>query len=107
MAFTAEQQRSHTRTQRARAIAALGGKCRRCGFSDYRALQIDHRHSNGRLERRSLKDNKIAFYKLVLANAHDYQCLCANCNWIKRDEEHEYMAEKYRSLWDGKNRKSH
>lgn len=63
-----------------------------CGFADYRALQIDHKNGNGRRERKELGGNKIALYKRVVANPDSYQCLCANCNWIKRAEEHEYMA---------------
>jgi len=49
---------------RQKVVDSLGGVCVRCGFSDIRALQIDH-----------IKNK--------------YQLLCANCNWIKRYEDKE------------------
>lgn len=64
----------------------LGSKCVRCGFSDSRALQIDHVTGSGSTERRSL--NGIPYLNKVLKviDAGIYQLLCANCNWIKRSE---------------------
>ncbi len=74
-------------------LNALGGKCVRCGFSDPRALQIDHVHGDGshyRLAR--LQSHK--YYRLILKaiqeGSQEYQLLCANCNWIKRAERKEY-----------------
>src|SRR3990167_3657310 len=34
-------------------LDVLGNKCSRCGFSDKRALQIDHKNGGGALERKS------------------------------------------------------
>jgi len=63
-------------------------KCARCGFSDARALQIDHIEGGGRKER---ADDKayITMYLRILKNPAPYQLLCANCNWIKRIENRE------------------
>lgn len=62
----------------------LGHACARCGFSDLRALQIDHVNGDGAKER----GRNQAFYKRILADdGGRYQILCANCNWIKRHEE--------------------
>ena len=76
---------------RAAIIAALGGKCERCGFTDKRALQVDHVHGGGSEERRRL--GSYTFYRQalisVLAGEGRYSLLCANCNWIKRWEENE------------------
>ena len=69
---------------RAKAIAALGGKCLHCGFSDERALQIDHKNGGGGIELKSIGALKI--YKAAKDGHPDYQLLCANCNWIKRAE---------------------
>jgi hypothetical protein len=70
----------------------LGNKCCRCGFSDKRALQIDHINGGGRLER--IKYNTKDFHRLVLLSLKNkenkYQLLCANCNWIKRTENREW-----------------
>jgi hypothetical protein len=79
------------------ALIKLGDKCARCGFDDVRALQIDHVNGGGCKERGRTRNNKfgsgtrIAFYKKVINDTEGlYQCLCANCNWIKRSENKEY-----------------
>lgn len=69
----------------------LGRKCR-CGFSDMRALQIDHVNGGG--YRESQKRTGTQFYRHVLKNPKDYQTLCANCNWIKRAERGETRSRK-------------
>jgi hypothetical protein len=66
-------------------------KCDWCGFSDIRALCIDHVNNNGAEERRRLKDKTFAgrnFYKWLIDNnfPEGYQILCANCNLIKEIE---------------------
>lgn len=77
---------------RIRIINALGGKCVRCGYEDKRALQIDHINGGGVKERTGFK-NGYQYEKYVLEHLdrEKYQILCANCNWIKRDEEQESM----------------
>lgn len=77
---------------RADARAHLGGVCQRCGFSDDRALQIDHVHGGGRKERSSSSAGML--YRRVIASVpgETYQLLCANCNWIKRHENQEWVA---------------
>ncbi|MDG7005258.1 MAG: hypothetical protein JRN73_09990 [Nitrososphaerota archaeon] len=73
----------------------LGSKCVRCGFSDFRALQIDHVNGGGRSEARRLAG--VAYYLHVLDHINDgtYQLLCANCNWIKRAENEEVGGRSY------------
>ena len=83
--------REKTRT---RALAIFGSKCKRCGFSDPRALQFDHKKGGGNAERReSRKRSVIYFYRWSLLHPREakkkFQLLCANCNWIKRAEQHE------------------
>jgi len=74
-----------------RVIKVLGGKCKRCGITDWRVLQVDHVNGGGTREAKVLKLKARGFYQHVLKNAHSgkYQLLCANCNWIKRYENHE------------------
>lgn len=71
-------------------IDILGGKCIKCGFTDSRALQIDHIFGGGSKERKTVK---ITYYKYImneiLRESGKYQLLCANCNWIKRVENKE------------------
>lgn len=87
-----ESQRRYQRNIRKATIEALGGKCVRCGFDDARALQIDHINGGGSKERKERK-YKGAFNKHVLESFLEgeerYQLLCANCNWIKREENDE------------------
>jgi len=83
-----------SRELRNRVLEYLGGKCRKCGFSDRRALQIDHVHSDGKTERTGEKGlSPSRFYERVLATKPNtrYQLLCANCNWIKRVERKEHF----------------
>jgi len=75
---------------RRKVLEKLGGKCVRCGFSDVRALQVDHVHGGGCMELMELGHGRSRFYKEVLADSEGrYQLLCANCNWIKRAENNE------------------
>lgn len=76
-------------------FSILGKRCRRCGFDDERALQIDHIYEDGRNEK-----NKSSYthYRKVLISLQKeegrFQILCSNCNWIKRVENKEYMQRK-------------
>ena len=71
-------------------LEKLGKKCVKCGFSDWRALQIDHISGGGKKEIKSFKNNHRSYYNSVLKDTTGkYQILCANCNWIKRYENKE------------------
>ena len=70
----------------------LGNKCVHCGFSDVRALQIDHVHGNGTRHIKEVGRNHQYFLYVLNAvknGSKNYQLLCANCNWIKRYEMQE------------------
>lgn len=69
-------------------VDALGSSCVRCGFDDRRALQVDHIHGGGNEERRQ-HGFSTTYYRQMLSHLHDYQILCANCNWIKKHENRE------------------
>ena len=87
-----EYQKNHLQYIRNSVLEALGGSCRFCGFSDKRALQIDHINGGGSKERKE-RTFKGTFHKHVLQSflkkEDKYQLLCANCNWIKRVENKE------------------
>jgi Zn ribbon nucleic-acid-binding protein len=76
-----------------RVFKRLGDKCVKCGFSDRRALQLDHINGGGTSVRKSGLSRKYSVYYRMLALAPDteqfIQILCANCNWIKRHENKE------------------
>lgn len=82
----------YLRKQRVGVLELLGNKCTKCGFSDTRALQIDHIKAGGSAERKN-REYKGTFHanviKSFLDNENKYQLLCANCNWIKRFDNDE------------------
>ena len=82
---------------RQKVIDFLGGKCKKCGFKDVRALQIDHINGGGYQEMKNLSAKQR--YRLVLTTTiGKYQLLCANCNWIKRFEDKEVMGAPRKHL---------
>ncbi len=77
------------RKMRVKALAALGGKCAKCGCTDARALQIDHINGGGSQEAKRIGSYGIYRRALTVEGRKDYQVLCANCNWIKREVQRE------------------
>jgi hypothetical protein len=96
------------------ALDKLGGKCVICGFSDYRALQIDHIDGNGQTDRKNLSHlgfGTLKYFSYIVEHPDKYQVLCANCNWIKRYEKNEtrgksktlhvdLISQKQIELWE-------
>lgn len=74
---------------RRKLLDELGGKCVRCGFDDWRALQVDHINGNGRHDRHN-RGNTRLHVQVVAASPDQFQLLCANCNWVKRYEQNEH-----------------
>lgn len=72
-----------------------GVKCNRCGFSDERALQLDHIKGDGYTYKKGVAGNS-RIIKYYIANPIEantvLQVLCANCNSIKRNENKEYAG---------------
>ena len=82
--------REYQRRIRKATLELMGGKCVICGFSDYRALQVDHVNGGGSKAKKlitRLYHNVVM--ESVLKGESKYQLLCANCNWIKRFEKGE------------------
>lgn len=83
---------------RERLFKILGDKCVRCGFTDRRALQVDHKSGDGAAERRLFGTYWEKWYVYALQHLYKYQLLCANCNWIKRFENKEgHVGDFYKS----------
>jgi len=95
-----EYVRAYVKRLHAAVFALLGEQCVRCGFSDKRALQIDHICGGGSQEHNSLHTEGIMRKILNMSHPENqYQILCANCNWIKKDERNENrprFEERYR-----------
>ena len=67
-------------------------RCVRCGFSDIRALTIDHIDGSGNIQRKQLHNKGGYHFYLWLKKQgypEGYQVLCMNCQWIKRWEQDE------------------
>lgn len=66
----------------------VSGKCK-----DIRCLQIDHKNGDGYKDKQRFKSTT-AMYLYYLKNLEEakrnLQVLCANCNWIKRIDNHEH-----------------
>jgi hypothetical protein len=84
---------------RMQIIELLGNKCANPYNLDHgdfnnkpECLQIDHIHGGGRKEVKKFT-NYQQYLKYVLEQVKDgskeYQLLCANCNWMKRDTNEE------------------
>lgn len=67
-------------------------KCTKCGFSDIRALTIDHITGGGAKQREQLNTSSYGLYCWLKKNNYPkgYQVLCFNCQWIKRCENKEW-----------------
>lgn len=85
--------RLNRRKARLDVVNFFGGKCVRCGFDDWRALQIDHINGGGFSDSRTKQSNHF-FRKWINNHPKEarelYQLLCANCNWIKKHENDEF-----------------
>ena len=71
-----------------------GGKCScvKCGFSDVRALSIDHIAGGGNRQRKGKLRTSTAFYGWLKSEGYliGYQTLCMNCQFVKRFENDEH-----------------
>lgn len=76
--------------KRMEIITILGSQCKQCGFTDNRALNIDHVNGGGTKERLTHGGNYYgAVLKKIKSGNQDYQILCCNCNQIKKQEKEE------------------
>ncbi len=71
-------------------LEMLGNCCKICGYSNKRALQIEHINGDGAEERRRYQD-PTACYRFIKsqveAGTDRYQILCANCHIIKHSDD--------------------
>ena len=69
------------------AILKMGSACRMCGYSDARALEMDHIESLMKTGEKRLP-TKQTYLEIINAKfpAEKYQLLCANCHRIKSYE---------------------
>jgi hypothetical protein len=85
--------KNYREINRKNIFSILGDRCIMCGFSDPRALQIDHINGGGNKEKKRLGncDKIVSYYLKHQEEIKDkIQLLCANCNWIKKSENKEH-----------------
>jgi 5-methylcytosine-specific restriction endonuclease McrA len=77
---------------RSAALAALGGRCEECGYSDERALCVDHRVPIRRNSSGNWEGGVSSYYAVTRSRnpLEKYALLCANCNVIKARENGEF-----------------
>lgn len=93
---TPESRRAYKQAERDKILTFLGNKCVRCGFTDKRALQVDHIHGGG-VKHIKAKSTSIRYREILADTKHTlFQLLCANCNWIKRTENGETHSKRGR-----------
>lgn len=92
----ARNQRESRARIKSQIFLLLGDSCKNCGFSDKRALQIDHINGHGTKQREFVKGSSLyrQILKEIRAGSQEYQILCANCNWIKRFENNENPGQQ-------------
>lgn len=86
-----EDNRRWYKRMRREVLAALGNECIKCGFSDERALQLDHINGGGYQDRKDKTFRKF-YYEIIREERNDIQLLCANCNQIKRAKQGEHRG---------------
>jgi len=70
--------------------------CLKCGFSDIRALCLDHINGKGAEKRRQVNESGWHLHKWLKSHGYPkgYQTLCANCNLIKVFENDELLSSR-------------
>jgi predicted HNH restriction endonuclease len=111
-----EQQRERQNQTREKVLQILGGRCSSSycrwvnedgtfGCSNLEMLHIDHVFGGGNVER---KQGYTAMIRKILNLGTEakkqYQLLCANCNWWKRQHYHEFKSW---NLGDNRGKSSH
>jgi hypothetical protein len=62
-----------------------GDKCVICGFTDKRALTLDHINGDGNIERRKLSERGVYRDATMNYQPGKYRILCMNCQFITRE----------------------
>jgi hypothetical protein len=86
-----KKRRENNLKRRLKVLKMIGGKCVKCGFSDWRALHIDHVNGDGNKHRKETGRmvSPQFWERIIKEGKYKLQILCANCNYIKRHENRE------------------
>lgn len=83
----AAQSRKAKAKERESLFEMYGHCCVICGFTDKRALTLDHKLNNGNDERRRLGERGVYMRARKEYLPKEYQIICMNCQFIKRVED--------------------
>ena len=90
-----EKSLNKDKNKRIELVLYLGGICVSCGYSDLRALVLDHKNGDGYLDRKILGTKIARYYIKNLEEAKEMlQVLCSNCNMIKSVEHDEHNRSR-------------
>lgn len=88
------QYRKAKAKERESLYAMYGHLCASCGFSDKRALSLDHKRNNGNLERSEIGERGVYRKALACYAPDEYQILCMNCQFIKQAEARSHSVQQ-------------
>lgn len=94
-----QSSRDYSSRKRIEALALFDSKCKRCGFDDPRALEIDHINGDGHLDSAQGYARWIKMLKLNTEHGIDwlrerFQVLCSNCHRIKSHEAGDWSRNR-------------
>jgi len=81
-----QQKMSYLQAMRQRLLDMYGTACAVCGYSDKRALTLDHINGDGAIERREFGERGVYRVALQEYQPHRYRTLCMNCQFIEHKE---------------------
>ena len=96
LAFQRQWQREQRLKRRSVVLKSMGGKCKKCGYNDSIALQIDHIKPQ-----LALREDRWSGMRLVnriyrgIISTEGLQLLCANCHSIKTYKEDRKYFGRY------------
>lgn len=94
-----EQYRKAKAKLRQKLYELYGDECAVCGFTDKRALTLDHINQNGNEERRLLGERGVYYRAIKTHLPLEYRILCMNCQFIERTKTK--MAYAFQKLFEG------
>jgi hypothetical protein len=74
--------------------------CVKCGYSDYRALSLDHINGGGKKAARQRNNTNLAPWLKRHGYPTGVQTLCMNCQFIKKLENKEQMIREEKSKYN-------
>lgn len=75
--------RRYRKKRRLEVVENYGGKCKCCGETEIKFLEIDHVNNDGAEHRKKLGSSNIYGWLRLQGYPKGFQVLCCNCNYAK------------------------